>query len=577
MPRNTPPVTVTLALLFSAACASFAALNPNADRFTSLRGNILEIDGNPTRFFCATGVVVPLPTFLPEDNDETRKTKWNAAAQKGKDLAVTLRTAGFNMVRLSTIPKGESGVQGNLTVPELYESFINACKENGIRIWAEVMHPVTYTPVDVEDVFCLDDPATASAWTNAVASCSNPADLMLAAPWDPRLEVTLQRRLREWARGFNPYTGMRRCDDPVFALWSFEQIWWDDINAFGTSNLPPFFSELLTKTWNKWLDEKFDSEDELRRTMPDLDEKESPEQGNVKLVFADRCRSCSEKTPLPSSCPRILLQRKFLINLYAVHMIRMASPFTMLGESTRKSPVVISSNTRHDTLNVVSTAKFVHPFSPIGQRDEPTILYEDGTDPSVFKFDLATFAISNGISVVAVPWRGNPESCLFASQLFRSGHEFSRAGTVDKPDLALFSGAITTNGNTLVFPQSSVTLSNIAFRAYQPGSTTNSVPATFTNAVLTVSLEALNANTIPSAKTLTMTIYATDLESGERLDTAFTVSFPGINDHEITLYDITGTAIKSDKAGRLFDVPFGRNTFRVEFTSNVNPLVRTLK
>ncbi len=577
MARNIHPISVALALLFSAICPSFGELKPNPESFTTLQGDHLEIDGHPVLFFCATGVVVPLPAFSPLDTDEARKTQWDAAAQKGKALAKTLRTAGFNMVRLSTIPPGESGVQGSLAISELYEYFIWACKEEGLRIWAEVLHPATSKPVGEPDVTCLDDPASASAWTNAVSSCTNPADLMLAAPWDPRLEVILQRRIREWARSFNPYTGMRRCDDPVFALWSFEQLWWDDINAFGTSTLPPFFSEQLTKLWNKWLYEKFSSDAELRQDMPDLDADESAELGNVRLVFTDICRTCAEKKPRTASCPRIALQRKFLINLYAVHMIRIASPFTMLGESARRSPLVISTNSRRDTLNVVSTAKFIQPFSKIKDRGEPGVMYEDGTDPSLFKFDIAAFAISNGISVVAVPWRGNPESCIFASQLFRSGREFSSTGTVDQPDLALFSGEITTNGNALVFPQSSVTISNIAFRAYPSASTTNTVPITFTNALLTVSLEALEAKEISSAETVALTIYATDIETGERLDTTCTVSFPGMQGDELCLYDISGTAILSDKAGRLFDVPFGSNVFRVEFTSNRNPLIRALK
>ncbi len=576
MPRHTHTVAITFILLLSVACTSFGDLKYTAPSFTTIRGNSLNIDGEPVRFFCATGVVVPVPAFSAEDNAETRKAKWSAAAQKGKTLATTLREAGFNMVRLSSIPTGESGVQGNLTVAELYEHFIGACKENDIRIWAEVMHPAMIVPISVSDVTCLDDPASATAWTDAVASCENPRDLMLAAPWDPRIEIILQRRLREWARSFNPYTGLRRCDDPVFALWSFEQLWWDDINAVGTSTLPSFFGDLLTKFWNKWLYEKFDSDEELRRELPDLDKTESIAQGNIRLVFADTCQECSKKSSV-LECPRVAMQRKFLLNLYAVHMIRLASPFTMLGEATRKAPIIISYNARRDTLNVISTARFVRPRSSIQERTEPTVMYEDDADPSLFHFDAVAFAISNNVSVIAVPWRGNPEGSIFASQLFRSGSEFSGKGSVDKPSLALFHGEITTNCNAITFPQASVSISNITFCAYPHVSETNSTPTLSTNAIFTISIEPINADAIASAQTVNLTFYATDKDTGERLDTAFTATFDGIHREELTLYDITGAAIQSQKSVNSFDVPFELHVFKTRFTSDIGLIKRAIR
>ncbi len=587
MPRNIPVVIIATVLLLSARCPSFGDIKHDPASFTTIQGKTLDIDGKPVRFFCATGIVVPVPAFSADDNDETRKAKWNAVAQEGKILVATLREAGFNMVRLSSIPTGESGVQGNFTVAELYEHFIGVCKENGIRIWAEVMHPATVVPISTSDVTCLDDPASAIAWTNAVTACENPRDLMLAAPWDPRIEVTLQRRLREWARSFNPYTGLRRCDDPVFALWSFEQLWWDDINALGTSTLPTFFGDLLTKFWNKWLYEKFNTDEELRRELPDLDETESIEQGNIRLIRADVCQACSKKSPPSSECPRVALQRKFLINLYAVHMIRLASPFTMLGESTRRAPIIISSNARRDTLNVISTARFVRPFSPIRERNEPTIMYEDDADPSLFQFDVTAFAVSNNVSVIAMPWRGNPEACIFASQLFRWGGKFSEKGIVDKPGLAMFNGEITTNCNTITFPQAGVSISNVSFWACQSVSSTNSTPDTatnevftnlvFTNAIFTISIEAVDAHVLTSASTVDVTVYATDKNTGERLDTAFTATFDGIHRDELTFYDITGKAIKTKNATHSFDVPFEHHAFKIRFSSDIGLIKRAIR
>ena len=105
-------------------------------------------------FLCATGVAVPLPDPAPGGDAALWRTNWLAAAHAGEALAARLRDAGFDMIRLGAIPTGESSIQGNFTLPELYDLFIHACKANGLRIWAEVMHPATRRPATAGGECC---------------------------------------------------------------------------------------------------------------------------------------------------------------------------------------------------------------------------------------------------------------------------------------------------------------------------------------------------------------------------------------------------------------------------------------
>lgn len=599
---------IALAALSVQTCALGATGEHDRNGFVTIIGDTLKINGREARFFCATGVVPPMPGFLPEDDSDTRKAKWNAAAAKGDDLAVRLRDAGFNMIRLGSIPVGESRVQGQFSEPELYDRFIGSCKDKGLRVWAEVMHPNTSAPVTVADVACLDDPSSASAWTNAVASCKSPADLMLAAPWDPRIEVVIQRRIREWARSLNPYTGLRRFDDPVFALWSFEQLWWDDINAPDRMTLPPFFQNALATAWNNWLFDRFGSDDALRQALPDILPPESVDKGTVRMSTDEICAICRPKQPNQPGCPRIAMQRKFLLNLYAAHMMRVAGAFTMFGEATRKSPIVLSGNFKHDTLAVVSTARYLRPGERKPESKEPLILYAVGSETPLLNMDAAAFAVSNAVQVLALPRCETPAQSVFASQVFLSGTNLDAKTGIDIPALALRQTIITTNGNVLIFPASSVVVSNIAFRAVSASSDTNSIPQVFTNALLTFSLEARDVPSVESAKTLVMTAYATDLKTHEPLEVSFLLSFKGLDRKIYAARTLSGETVdiqtpepekpsvlkakaeelrdraKNEEAPKpipvkskdVLEIPFVKSVFQIQFTTE-SRILKVLK
>ncbi|MGI5868512.1 MAG: hypothetical protein ACOX9C_03580 [Kiritimatiellia bacterium] len=509
--------------------------------FVVVSGGGLKTAGAPARFLCATGVAVPMPAASEGDGDLWR-TNWVAAAEAGEALVSDLRGAGFNMIRLGAIPAGDSGIQGDFTLSELHERFIHFCKADGLRIWAEVLHPATSRPASVADVDCLDDPSSAAAWTNAIASTPLAEEQMLAAPWDPRLEVLIQRRVRAWARSFNPYTGLRHADDPVFSLWSFEQFWWDDIHA-PRNPLHPFFRHGLDVAWNSWLYERFPTDDELRKALPDIPEAESVERGNVRFLPSAPCPVCA-KAQLPrSACPRQAMQDKFLVNLYAAHILRVVGPFSSFGESARQSPVAISYNLQHDNLAVGATARF--GAAPLANADPMPLIHivESAGRDDPLHLAAAAAAVSNQVSVLALPSIVSPAQSVFASQVFLSGVVPGGAGQIDLPSLAFVEADIPTNGAHVAFTASSVVFTNIVlFSAVQQDDSTATSLAP-TPGRLVLSIQSADGAPIDSAKSLVLSAYAFEPASGSRLDVGFFVAFHGLDKKKVEAFALDGKPV----------------------------------
>ena len=130
MPRLVPRLGCIV--LAAAAVASSAA----ETEFVTVSGDALRAGDRPCAFACAAGIRLPEPDATAGTNalDEAR-----AAARL---LARDLSLAGFNMVRLPdlAVPRaGDPATEARLAVQD---EFVAACKDEGVRIWAEALHPV---------------------------------------------------------------------------------------------------------------------------------------------------------------------------------------------------------------------------------------------------------------------------------------------------------------------------------------------------------------------------------------------------------------------------------------------------
>lgn len=385
MRRSRAASFASAALLVAAPLAALAALWASTSGFTtvSAKGDGLLVDQKPVRFVCAdVGCAVPT----------------NEAAASA--LAGELWAAGFDLVRLGglSVPEPPDAPETPESAPA--NAFVAACRALGVRVWAEVFGPSGFSPPSPEDVALVDDPSTAEAWTNAVsealAAPGGARLLWLAAPWDPRLEVALQRRVRAWGRAFNPRTGLRRCEDPVFALFSFSSPWLDEMCSPDRPALPAFFESSLRDWWGNWLYDRFGADSAAQDALGPFLPGETVASNTVAfppLDPADTNRTAAFRAE----------QRLFLRKLDLEHMRRVVTPFSLLGPAARVSPRVVS-NSGGRSVSALSTVAFRHdaasrrPDAPA----KPLVWLSGGGDSAEDPLEEARSAATAGAAVFAL-------------------------------------------------------------------------------------------------------------------------------------------------------------------------------
>lgn len=393
--------------LCAAALAAAGAAAAETE-FVTVSGDALRAGDRPCAFACAAGIRLPEPDATAGTNalDEARA----AARLLARDLAL----AGFNMVRLPdlAVPRaGDPATEARLAVQD---EFVAACKDEGVRIWAEALHPVLDFAPSPADADALDDPATREAWREAVADTNFPAaSLLLAAPWDPRLEILVQRRLRDWARAFNPRTGLRRCDDPAYALFSFSSLWWEDLDADALPELPPFLARGLADAWNDWLYERYGTDLALRGRFP-LEPGESLEAGTVAFPPPERD---------PAS-PRTRAQRAFLHRLSTDHLSRLLSPFSAFGQAARTAPRLVRHGGPEPFLGRFSTVALAEPVrggAAAPGSDLPLVLDASRAADPAHGLSIAARAFPEGADILVLPCGAAPAAWAPAAAAFSAG------------------------------------------------------------------------------------------------------------------------------------------------------------
>jgi hypothetical protein len=528
---NCAVMSISACLISATAHVGFAM------EHVEVAGRFLNVAGTPARFFCAQGVALPLPAPAESDDGVFEDTLWVSFANEAENLASLFARSGFNMIRIPTMPVGDSGIQGKNTVAELYDLFVWACKTNNVRVWAELMHPATFYPVQPGDVGSVDEPYSADDWVEAVSGFKKPFEGISAAPWDARTEVVIQQRIHKWARSFNPYSGMRRCDDPVFALWSFEQLWCDDMENLDPATLPVLFTNTLCTAWNNWLYRKFPDDEVLRRQIPCLTESESLHSGSIRYFFSTCvCEYCASRDIEQSFCLRRKLQKVFLSDIYEEHMGRVINKFSILGYSSRSAPRFSTSSIGGKAVGSLSTAEVVKPFERPTTDIRPLVMYPAADNPSYLHLKEASFAVANGISVMAVAVDEKPELNIFASQIFLTSSILDESGKIDKPDLAFLNSAEKGFKKSINFESSDLSLSNIVCFILKQESETNSfVRVDRDDALFTISLQSLDGQPVDTSEKLLLSTYAAEAKTSEPTGFSFEVFLSGLSDKDYEL------------------------------------------
>ncbi len=396
--------TLLLAAALLACALPAAAARPDAARAVTVRDGAFEADGRALPLACADGV--PLPD--PADADA---------------LAERLAACGFNMVRLPDV-----AAPGDA---ERFDAFAAACARHGLRLWADALVPALAVPPSPQDVALLDDPSTAAAWTNALAeAAANGFDPFLAAPWDPRLELLLQRRLRDWARAFNPAAGLRRNEDPSWALVGFSSGWRNaflfSASATNAPAPPAFFREGFLSEWNNWLYERYRSDAAAAgagATLPG----ESVADGTVAWLGVPF--GAAPAAPVPAS--RLRDQKLFLQSLYLAHARRLMLYYCDAGGYAASVPSFARWGEGANLLAALSDVRFA------GAPEEgfPTIAFFPAEES-----EATAEMVFGGASLLVFPACGiGAERFAPYARLFRAAAAAERgpdATAADTPDAA---------------------------------------------------------------------------------------------------------------------------------------------
>ena len=426
MKLRAPSIAVAAAAVAAAAAppALLAAPWETSFGFTtvSARGDAILVDQKPAVFVCAD-----LGNAAPPDE---------AAAAA---LAGRLWASGFDLVRAGFLQAPAAADAAEDAGDSAADAFVASCRALGLRVWAEVLGPSLLGPPVQDDVALVDDPSTAEAWTNAVSEAlSSPATaekLFLAAAWDPRLEVAIQRRVRAWGRAFNPRTGLRRCEDPVFAVFSFSVPWLDEMCAPDRAPLPGFFEDSLREWWGNWLYERFGSDEKAELALGAFLPGETVASNTVAFPPLDPADT--NRTPAFRD-----EQRLFLRKLDLEHMKRVVSPFSLLGPAARLAPRLVS-NSAGRSLSALSTVELPGDAAFRRKAAGPRPAVWRAAAESEFSAEAAA-AAKAGAAVFSIPFAGDPpDAASDAAAVFRAGPGAAsgQPSGADGLDMALYARA----------------------------------------------------------------------------------------------------------------------------------------
>ncbi len=261
------PVLASILFNLAASVSAGEAVDPAAipaDAYViaDAQGH-LSLAGERIRFWGAIGgLPSTYPAIKAEDTPEQRAAQVAEAYRHNEALVQRLVDLGFNLNRSwHNIPVGEDYVSGDGSRADIVDHFYATMKKHGLHLWHAGINNLGR--IGVADVAIIDEPATAKAWSEAVAAWDeNGVEVWnIVRKWDPRFEAMAIRRRAELATHLNRHTGLRYVDDPVFVAWELSnEEWWISKMVGGAfRGLPAYFQQTLQERWIAFLRTRYSS------------------------------------------------------------------------------------------------------------------------------------------------------------------------------------------------------------------------------------------------------------------------------------------------------------------------------
>lgn len=383
---------------------------PDSEYITVNAEGQLVSNGQRQRFWGVIGAF-PNQVHVPKGETITPEQRREHAVQAYADseaLITRFQDLGFNLSRfwrVNSATRDANYEPGDGSSADVIDHFIATAKAKGFRIWMAGLNR-NLNGLTPEHVSIIDDPATAEAWQAAIAEgLKDKAPLNRARAWDPRLEAYAISQMVDAATHVNKYTGLRWCDDPVFAAFELSnEEWWVRAMLRGDwQKLPAYLRNSLVQRWNEFLITKYDSSTALSTAWNSLLPGEDPTKGTVLFApMAGKSKvslSINDGSDHAKAAVDAMVQQEysradfseqrardvleFLMELQIAHKQREHNVVKALGKATRLAPLAwdtgigyeIQSQWMHQNAEAVVHDAYINGLYPV--KPKPTGPFED--------------------------------------------------------------------------------------------------------------------------------------------------------------------------------------------------------
>lgn len=393
-PTPTVPGGIGVAPVDPASLPASAYVSIDAD------GHLI-LEGQRARFWAVIGGFpnqINAPKDGPALTPEERRRRAPQAYADNEALITRFQDLGFNMARFWRANNARTTyTPGDGSSADVIDHFVATAKAKGFRLWmARLNHNVDGIAPD--HVSLVDDPATAEAWKAAVGEAiAAKQDKLLnrARIWDRRLEAYAITRMVDAATHVNQYTGLRWCDDPVFAAFELSnEEWWIRAMLRGDwQKLPEFFRESLFTQWHDFLRAKYGDNAGVTAAWKTLLPGEDLAQGTIAFApmagktplalsindAAAHANAAATGTSEQSISPADVDPQRgsdvleFLIGIQIAHKQREAAVVKDLGRATRSAPLAYDTGIGYEIQSA-----YLHQHAEVTVHDA----YINGTYPN---------------------------------------------------------------------------------------------------------------------------------------------------------------------------------------------------
>ncbi|HEY5499179.1 MAG TPA: hypothetical protein VIK20_02215, partial [Bacteroidales bacterium] len=349
-------------------------IDPNTipiSEYVVVKDGHLSVNGQRQRYWAAVGKVYANADIKLEDSPERIRQKVEMAHRSTDIILDRLQQMGFNSVRFWDGFIDVDYTKGDGSTADCSDYFIAEAKKRGFKIWSAGMNQTG--KVRQEDADIINDPATEEAWKSAIEEVvktnskakdgwdlrNNPAIF-----WDARLGELATLNKQKIVQHFNHYTGLRWCDDPVFAIWELtNEEWWIRRMLSGSwQKLPNFFRQELFDKWHQYLREKYKTQENIEKVWGQLLPGEN--LNSKTILFAPMAKATPAGISLndanqqaieavqamkqeynPEDFPKARGEDvlEFLVNMQVGFKKQQAAAIKKLGRSTSLSPFVFDT------------------------------------------------------------------------------------------------------------------------------------------------------------------------------------------------------------------------------------------